>query len=87
MLLFGLITLMPLFYSESSHLTTDKTEKPHIQRENMSLPSNMQLNDLSTLRKGKRDNKYRSIKQMCTRQGQTFLVGSHKLPNTMSTKS
>lgn len=47
--------------SESSHLTTDKTEKPHIQRENMSLPSNMQLNDLSTLRKAREMSKQTSL--------------------------
>uniref|UniRef100_A0A8C6TJ09 Transmembrane protein 25 n=1 Tax=Neogobius melanostomus TaxID=47308 RepID=A0A8C6TJ09_9GOBI len=31
---------------------SEKTEKPHMPRENMSLPSNMQLNDLGTLRRG-----------------------------------
>ncbi|XP_072310917.1 transmembrane protein 25 [Eucyclogobius newberryi] len=37
--------------SESTTLKTEKPEKPHMPRENMSLPSNMQLNDLSTLRR------------------------------------
>lgn len=39
--------------SESANLKTEKTDKTHIPRENMSLPSNMQLNDLSTLRKAR----------------------------------
>uniref|UniRef100_A0A1A8I601 Transmembrane protein 25 n=3 Tax=Nothobranchius TaxID=28779 RepID=A0A1A8I601_NOTKU len=39
--------------SESANLKTDQAEKIHIPRENMSLPSNMQLNDLSTLRKAR----------------------------------
>ncbi|CAL9684206.1 unnamed protein product [Knipowitschia caucasica] len=37
--------------SESPTLKTEKPEKPHMPRENMSLPSNMQLNDLSTLKR------------------------------------
>ncbi|XP_033833049.1 transmembrane protein 25 [Periophthalmus magnuspinnatus] len=37
--------------SESTTLKTEKAEKPHMPRENMSLPSNMQLNDLSTLKR------------------------------------
>lgn len=41
--------------SESTNLKTEKPEKPHMPRENMSLPSNMQLNDLNTLRKVVRD--------------------------------
>uniref|UniRef100_A0A1A8EJP0 Transmembrane protein 25 n=1 Tax=Nothobranchius korthausae TaxID=1143690 RepID=A0A1A8EJP0_9TELE len=39
--------------SQSAILKTDQAEKIHIPRENMSLPSNMQLNDLSTLRKAR----------------------------------
>uniref|UniRef100_A0A673A247 Transmembrane protein 25 n=1 Tax=Sphaeramia orbicularis TaxID=375764 RepID=A0A673A247_9TELE len=39
-------------YSDSANLKTEKADKAYIPRENMSLPSNMQLNDLSTLRKG-----------------------------------
>uniref|UniRef100_A0A1A8UDA8 Transmembrane protein 25 n=1 Tax=Nothobranchius furzeri TaxID=105023 RepID=A0A1A8UDA8_NOTFU len=39
--------------SESANLKTDQAEKIHIPRKNMSLPSNMQLNDLSTLRKAR----------------------------------
>ncbi|XP_030600898.1 transmembrane protein 25 [Archocentrus centrarchus] len=39
--------------SESASLKTEKADKTHIPRENMSLPSNMQLNDLSTLRKAR----------------------------------
>uniref|UniRef100_A0A673A1E6 Transmembrane protein 25 n=1 Tax=Sphaeramia orbicularis TaxID=375764 RepID=A0A673A1E6_9TELE len=38
--------------SDSANLKTEKADKAYIPRENMSLPSNMQLNDLSTLRKG-----------------------------------
>uniref|UniRef100_A0A3B5KVU0 Ig-like domain-containing protein n=1 Tax=Xiphophorus couchianus TaxID=32473 RepID=A0A3B5KVU0_9TELE len=38
---------------ESANLKTDRADKTNIPRENMSLPSNMQLHDLSTLRKGK----------------------------------
>ena len=41
-------------HSESANLKTEKADKTHIPRENMSLPSNMQLHDLSTLRKGER---------------------------------
>uniref|UniRef100_A0A3B5AQK5 Transmembrane protein 25 n=1 Tax=Stegastes partitus TaxID=144197 RepID=A0A3B5AQK5_9TELE len=40
-------------YSLSSNLKTEKVDKTHIPRENMSLPSNMQLHDLSTLRKAR----------------------------------
>ncbi|XP_070762109.1 transmembrane protein 25 [Enoplosus armatus] len=39
--------------SDSANLKTEKADKTHIPRENMSLPSNMQLNDLSTLRKAR----------------------------------
>ncbi|XP_074534893.1 transmembrane protein 25 [Halichoeres trimaculatus] len=39
--------------SDSAVLKVEKTDKIHIPRENMSLPSNMQLNDLSTLRKAR----------------------------------
>ncbi|KAM6933411.1 transmembrane protein 25 [Xenentodon cancila] len=39
--------------SESANLKPEKADKTHIPRENMSLPSNMQLNDLSTLRKAR----------------------------------
>ncbi|KAM9853817.1 transmembrane protein 25 [Aulostomus maculatus] len=39
--------------SDSSNLKTEKSDKTHIPRENMSLPSNMQLNDLSTLKKAR----------------------------------
>ncbi|XP_037830000.1 transmembrane protein 25 isoform X2 [Kryptolebias marmoratus] len=39
--------------SESANLKTDKADQVHIRRENMSLPSNMQLNDLSTLRRAR----------------------------------
>uniref|UniRef100_A0A8C7WXH4 Ig-like domain-containing protein n=1 Tax=Oryzias sinensis TaxID=183150 RepID=A0A8C7WXH4_9TELE len=39
--------------SESANLQTGRADKAHIPRENMSLPSNMQLNDLSTLRKAR----------------------------------
>ncbi|XP_044057310.1 transmembrane protein 25 isoform X2 [Siniperca chuatsi] len=39
--------------SESASLKAEKADKTHIPRENMSLPSNMQLNDLSTLRKAR----------------------------------
>ncbi|XP_028275979.1 transmembrane protein 25 [Parambassis ranga] len=39
--------------SDSAFLKTEKADKTHIPRENMSLPSNMQLNDLSTLRKAR----------------------------------
>ncbi|XP_013868936.1 transmembrane protein 25 [Austrofundulus limnaeus] len=39
--------------SESANLKTDKTDKIHIRRENMSLPSNIQLYDLSTLRRSR----------------------------------
>ncbi|KAI9541289.1 hypothetical protein NQZ68_031617 [Dissostichus eleginoides] len=37
--------------SESANLKVEKEVKTNIPRENMSLPSNMQLNDLNTLRK------------------------------------
>ncbi|MEQ2290801.1 hypothetical protein AMECASPLE_006701 [Ameca splendens] len=39
--------------SESANLKIDRADKTNIPRENMSLPSNMQLNDLSTLRKAR----------------------------------
>ncbi|KAM9319026.1 transmembrane protein 25 isoform 1-T2 [Pholidichthys leucotaenia] len=39
--------------SDSANLKTKNADKTHIPRENMSLPSNMQLNDLSTLRKAR----------------------------------
>ncbi|XP_042270502.1 transmembrane protein 25 [Thunnus albacares] len=39
--------------SDSANLKTETTDKTYIPRENMSLPSNMQLNDLSTLRKAR----------------------------------
>ncbi|KAM4628362.1 transmembrane protein 25 [Polymixia lowei] len=39
--------------SDSTNLKTEKVDKVYLPRENMSLPSNMQLNDLSTLRKAR----------------------------------
>ncbi|XP_034557239.1 transmembrane protein 25 [Notolabrus celidotus] len=39
--------------SDSTILKVEKADKTHIPRDNMSLPSNMQLNDLSTLRKAR----------------------------------
>lgn len=48
----SLIQVWYLPHSESANLKPDKTDKTLIPRENMSLPSNMQLNDLSTLKKG-----------------------------------
>ncbi|KAM6988632.1 transmembrane protein 25 isoform 2-T2 [Tautogolabrus adspersus] len=39
--------------SDSAILKVEKADKTYIPRENMSLPSNMQLNDLSTLRKAR----------------------------------
>ncbi|XP_015257442.1 PREDICTED: transmembrane protein 25 [Cyprinodon variegatus] len=39
--------------SESANLKTDRADKTNIPRENMSLPANMQLNDLSSLRKAR----------------------------------
>ncbi|CAM9114373.1 unnamed protein product [Lampetra planeri] len=39
-------------HSDSANLKEEKPDKMNIPRENMSLPSNMQLNDLSTLKKG-----------------------------------
>ncbi|XP_075957172.1 transmembrane protein 25 [Anarhichas minor] len=39
--------------SDSANLKTEKAGKTYIPRENMSLPSNMQLNDLNTLRKAR----------------------------------
>ncbi|XP_018543149.1 transmembrane protein 25 [Lates calcarifer] len=39
--------------SDSANLKVEKADKTYIPRENMSLPSNMQLNDLSTLRKAR----------------------------------
>uniref|UniRef100_G3NRZ2 Ig-like domain-containing protein n=1 Tax=Gasterosteus aculeatus aculeatus TaxID=481459 RepID=G3NRZ2_GASAC len=39
--------------SESANLKTEKVDKTSIPRENMSVPSNMQLNDLNTLRKAR----------------------------------
>ncbi|XP_026154349.1 transmembrane protein 25 [Mastacembelus armatus] len=39
--------------SESASLQAEKANRTHIPRENMSLPSNVQLNDLSTLRKAR----------------------------------
>ncbi|KAF7199327.1 transmembrane protein 25-like [Nothobranchius furzeri] len=49
--------------SESANLKTDQAEKIHIPRKNMSLPSNMQLNDLSTLRKGKTSIQFNKIEE------------------------
>lgn len=40
--------------SDSAHQDAEKFERRNITRENMSLPSNMQLHDLNTLRKGQR---------------------------------
>lgn len=48
----SLIQVWYLPHSESANLKPDNTDKTLIPRENMSLPSNMQLNDLSTLKKG-----------------------------------
>ncbi|XP_029301457.1 transmembrane protein 25 [Cottoperca gobio] len=39
--------------SDSANLKPEKADKTYIPRENMSLPSNMQLNDLNTLRKAR----------------------------------
>ncbi|XP_033486673.1 transmembrane protein 25 isoform X2 [Epinephelus lanceolatus] len=39
--------------SDSANLKIEKADKTYIPRENMSLPSNMQLNDLNTLRKAR----------------------------------
>ncbi|KAM3875486.1 transmembrane protein 25 [Diretmus argenteus] len=39
--------------SDSANLKTEKDDQTFLPRENMSLPSNMQLNDLSTLRKAR----------------------------------
>ncbi|KAF6722389.1 Transmembrane protein 25 [Oryzias melastigma] len=39
--------------SDSANLKIGRSNKTHIPRENMSLPSNMQLNDLSTLRRAR----------------------------------
>ncbi|KAM4565882.1 transmembrane protein 25 isoform 1-T4 [Odontesthes bonariensis] len=39
--------------SDSANLKTEKADETHIPRENMSLPSNMQLNDLGALRKAR----------------------------------
>ncbi|CAL8372076.1 transmembrane protein 25 isoform X1 [Gadus morhua] len=39
--------------STSAILKTEKVDKAHLPRENMSLPSNMQLNDLCTLRRAR----------------------------------
>lgn len=41
-------------FSDSANLEGEKIGRTHIPRENMSLPSNMQLNDLNTLRKGEK---------------------------------
>nr|XP_020443252.1 transmembrane protein 25 isoform X2 [Monopterus albus]XP_020443260.1 transmembrane protein 25 isoform X2 [Monopterus albus] len=42
-----------LMTKRSASLLTEKADKTYIPRENMSLPSNMQLNDLSTLSKAR----------------------------------
>ncbi|KAK5904510.1 hypothetical protein CesoFtcFv8_006064 [Champsocephalus esox] len=42
-------------HSDSANLKVEKQVKTNIPRENMSLPSNMQLNDLNTLRKALMD--------------------------------
>ena len=47
--LFVCVTLTAVCFSDSTSIKVDQIYMP---RENMSLPSNMQLNDLSTLRKG-----------------------------------
>lgn len=47
--------------SESTTSKAEKPEKPHMPRENMSLPSNMQLNDLGTLRRAREIAKQRSL--------------------------
>lgn len=47
--------------SESTTLKPENPEKPHMPRENMSLPSNMQLNDLSTLRRAREMAKQHSL--------------------------
>ncbi|KAL6116439.1 tmem25 [Pungitius sinensis] len=39
--------------SDSANLKTETVDKTYIPRENMSVPSNMQLNDLNTLRKAR----------------------------------
>ena len=53
-----------LLHSDSANLKTEKADKTHIPRENMSLPSNMQLHDLSTLRKGEKPKTPSSHTQM-----------------------
>ncbi|KAJ3590912.1 hypothetical protein NHX12_008860 [Muraenolepis orangiensis] len=47
--------------SNSAALNTEKEEKVRLPRENMSLPSNMQLNDLCTLRRVREAAKRRSL--------------------------
>ncbi|KAM7399657.1 hypothetical protein PAMP_018907 [Pampus punctatissimus] len=47
--------------SDSAILKTEKAGKAYIPRENMSLPSNMQLNDLSTLRKARESAQQNSV--------------------------
>nr|XP_019950472.1 PREDICTED: transmembrane protein 25 [Paralichthys olivaceus] len=47
--------------SYSANLKVEKDDKTFIPRENMSLPSNMQLNDLSTLRKAREAAQHNSV--------------------------
>ncbi|KAF7652059.1 hypothetical protein LDENG_00101830 [Lucifuga dentata] len=47
--------------SDSANLKTEKADKSYIPRENMSLPANMQLNDLSTLQKARETAQQRSV--------------------------
>ncbi|XP_024911109.1 transmembrane protein 25 isoform X1 [Cynoglossus semilaevis] len=47
--------------SDSASLRTEKTDKTQIPRENMSLPSNMQLHDLSTLRRAREAVQHNSV--------------------------
>ncbi|XP_039987163.1 transmembrane protein 25 [Xiphias gladius] len=50
--------------SDSASLKAEKADKTYIPRENMSLPSNMQLNDLSTLRKAREAAQQNSVGEM-----------------------
>ncbi|XP_029964921.1 transmembrane protein 25 [Salarias fasciatus] len=47
--------------SDSANLKTEKADKTYIPRENMSLPSNMQLHDLSSLRKARETAQQNSV--------------------------
>ncbi|XP_056140067.1 transmembrane protein 25 [Lampris incognitus] len=47
--------------SDSANLKTEMVDKAYLPRENMSLPSNMKLNDLSTLRKAQETAQQNSV--------------------------